>query len=115
VQFDPATTGSFTGQLAIATNASSSAVGLSGVGQSHQVDLNWSSPPTSSNPVVGYNIYRAPTGTTSFQRLNATVQTPMAFADSAVQSGFVYDYIVKSVDAEGVESAPSNTTTVTIP
>jgi fibronectin type 3 domain-containing protein len=90
-------------------------VGLSGVGQSHQVDLNWSSPLASSDPIVGFNIYRAPTGTTSFERLNATVQTPTEFSDSAVQSGFVYDYVVKSVDAEGVESIPSNTTTVTIP
>lgn len=115
VQFDPATAGSFNGQLAIASNASSATVGLSGVGESHEVELSWSSPPASSDPVAGYNIYRAPSGTTSFQRLNATMQTPTTFADGTVQSGSAYDYMVTSVDPTGTESTPSNTTTVTIP
>jgi fibronectin type 3 domain-containing protein len=115
VQFDPATAGSFSGQLAITTNASSSTVALSGVGDTYSVNLNWGCPPLSSDPGAGYNIYRAPTGTTSYQRLNSTMQTPTAFVDGAVQSGAVYDYIVKSVDSVGTESAPSNTTTVTIP
>jgi len=115
VQFDPATAGSFSGQLTIASSASTSTVGLSGVGESHQVDLSWSSPTGSSDPAVGYNIYRAPGGTSSYQRVNATVETQTTFADSAVQSGVAYNYYVTSVDAEGRESSPSNTTTVTVP
>ncbi len=115
VQFDPATSGSFSGQLAITSSASSPTVGLSGLGDSHEVDLSWSCPPDSSDPIVGYNIYRAPSGTTSYQRMNAAVETLTVFADSAVQSATAYDYIVKSVDAGGVESVPSNITSVTIP
>jgi hypothetical protein len=115
VQFDPATPGSFTGQMAIVTNATSPTVALSGVGESHQVEIVWSSPPASSDPVTGYHIYRAATGTTSFQLLNATAQTPTSFLDSTVASGAAYDYVVKSLDAQGVESVPSNMVTVTIP
>ncbi len=115
VQFDPAAAGSFTGQMAIVTNATSSTVALSGVGESHEVEIVWSSPPASSDPVTGYHIYRAPTGTTSFQLLNAQSQTPTSFLDTTVESGVSYDYVVKSVDAQGAESVPSNTATVTIP
>jgi len=35
--------------------------------------------------------------------------------DSSVQDGQTYDYIVESVDAAGVTSAPSNTAVVPIP
>ncbi|MGA7241991.1 MAG: choice-of-anchor D domain-containing protein [Terracidiphilus sp.] len=115
VQFDPTTVGSFTGQLAISSSASSSTVGLSGVGESHEVDLSWTCPLDSSDPIVGYNIYRAPGGTTSYQRLNATPETLTAFADTAVQSGTAYAYVVTSVDGAGAESVPSNMTSVTIP
>jgi fibronectin type 3 domain-containing protein len=90
-------------------------VGLSGAGQSHQVGLSWLSPSGSSDPVAGYNIYRAPSGVTTYQRMNSTAETQTAYTDSTVQSGSSYDYIVKSVDAQGNESAPSNATSVTIP
>jgi fibronectin type 3 domain-containing protein len=115
VQFDPATAGSFAGKLTISSTASSPTVGLSGVGQSLQVDLTWLSPSGSSDPVVGYNIYRAPAGTTSYQRVNSSVDTQTAYTDGTVQSSFSYDYIVTSVDARGTESIPSNATTVSVP
>ena len=115
VQFDPATAGSFAGKLTISSTASSPTVGLSGVGQSLQVELTWLSPSGSSDPVVGYNIYRAPTGTTSYQRVNSSVDTQTAYTDGTVQSSSSYDYIVTSVDARGTESIPSNATTVSVP
>jgi len=101
--------------MAIVTNATSPTVALSGVGESHQVEIAWSSPQASSDPVTGYHIYRAATGTTSFQLLNARSQTPTSFLDTTVVSGVSYDYVVKSLDAQGAESIPSNTATVTIP
>ena len=115
VQFDPATAGSFTGQLAISSSASSPTVGLSGTGQTHQVGLSWLSPSGASDPAVGYNIYRAPSGTTSYQRVNASVNVQTTYTDSTVQASSSYDYMVKSVDAQGIESVPSSTVTVTIP
>ena len=115
VQFDPASVGSYSGQLTISSNTATQTVALTGTGASHQVGLNWVAPSGSGDPVTGYNVYRAPSGTTSYQRLNSSIETQTAFTDSSVQAGSSYDYIVKSVDSSGVESAPSNTTSVTVP
>jgi fibronectin type 3 domain-containing protein len=118
VEFNPTITGSASGQLTITSNSSSNptvVVSLSGTGTSHQVDLSWNPPSASPDPVAGYHVYRAPSGSTSYQLLNTSSDVQTTYADTTVQSGQAYDYVVKSVDASGVESAPSNTTSVTIP
>jgi hypothetical protein len=118
VQFDPTVTGAVTGQLTITSNSSANGtavVSLSGTGVTHEVDLSWVAPTNSPDPVAGYNVYRAPTGSSSYQLLNSAQTTQMQYVDSAVQSGASYDYFVKSVDAYGIESSPSNTTTAAIP
>jgi predicted phage tail protein len=117
VQFAPTATGAASGQLAIKSNSSSNpaaSVALSGTGGTHEVDLTWNSP-ASSATVAGYNIYRAPTGTGSYQRVNTSVDPGTAYSDTSVTSGAKYDYVVKSVSSSGTESAPSNVGTVTIP
>jgi hypothetical protein len=81
---------------------------------SHQVNLSWVAPNSTSDPVVGYNVYRSVSGS-GFQLLNSTVDTRTSYTDITVQSGTTYDYLVRSVDSSGNESAPSNSTTVTIP
>jgi Cep192 domain 4 len=120
LQFDPTVAGSATGQLTITSNSSSNPTAtfaLSGTGTSasHQVDLSWNAPAATSDPVTGYNVYRAPAGTTSYQRLNSSPDGSTSYTDSGVTSGQSYVYIVKSVDSAGVESAPSNTSTVAVP
>lgn len=115
VGFDPATAGTFGGQLSIASNAAANPVTLSGTGTAAYVDLSWTAPSSTSDPAVGYNVYRAPSGTQSFQRVNTSTDAQTAYTDNTVQSGSSYDYIVKSVDSSGTESTPSNTTTVAIP
>jgi hypothetical protein len=118
VQFAPTAAGSATGQLTINSNSSTNPtanVALSGTGTSHQVDLSWSAPASSSDPVAGYNVYRAPTGSGSYQLINPSVNGATVYTDSNVTSGTTYDYIVKSVDSAGSESVPSNTSTVTVP
>lgn len=80
----------------------------------HVVDLSWN-PPSSSNSVAGYRIYRSTEGTSNFQLLNSSINTQTDYSDSTVASGENYDYEVKSVSSTGQESAPSNITTVTIP
>jgi len=80
------------------------------------VDLSWAAPSSSPSPVVGYNIYRSVgAGSTAFQLLNPTVDTATTYMDSTVQSGVTYNYMVESVDGNGVESVPSNEVSVTIP
>lgn len=118
IQFDPTTAGTATGRVMLTTNSSSGTVTirLRGRGQavSHQVDLTWQAPSSSTDPVVGYNIYRAISGSPSYQLLNSTVNGPTSYTDASVTSGTTYAYYVESVDASGNQSVPSNTFNVTI-
>lgn len=127
VQFDPTAAGAASGELTINSTSSSNAVaqlslsgtgvsgtGASGTGAVHQVDLNWSAPASSSDPVAGYNIYRS-AGGSSFQRLNSSVDKQTTYQDGSAQAGATYEYYVTTVDGSGAESAPSNTITVPVP
>jgi hypothetical protein len=118
VQFEPATTGTVTGQLTISSNSStgsSAKVALSGTGATYQVGLTWQAPASSADPVVGYNIYRSPAGTSTYELVNASVQSQTAYTDNTVQTGETYDYIIESVDASGIQSAPSTMASVVVP
>jgi hypothetical protein len=118
VQFDPAVTGMASGQLTISSTSSTNGtavIALSGTGEPHEVDLSWDAPSSSSDPVAGYDVYRSSDGGSTYQLVNSSVDSGTAYADTTVQAGQTYDYIVESVDASGVESAPSNTISVTIP
>lgn len=80
----------------------------------HHVDLSWSAPSSSPSAVAGYHVYRATTGS-SYSLLNSTIDLDTSYTDSSVLSGETYAYIVKSVDNSGIESPPSNETSVTVP
>jgi len=111
--FDPTKTGSATGQLTIASDASTNStvtINLTGTSTPHKVELNWNA---STTGVSQYKVYRATGGTGSFKNLASTGQT--TYSDTTVQSGQRYDYYVTSVGSSGGESKPSNTTTVSIP
>jgi len=115
--YSPATVGNSSGQLAIASDSSSNptvTIGLSGTANPHQVELAWNPPSSSGMTITGYKVYRGISGSGGYSALNsATSQT--SYTDSGVQSGTAYNYYVTSIDSSGVESSPSNTTTVTIP
>jgi len=120
VKFTPTTVGAATGTLTFASNSSSGStnvVNLIGTGTAvqHQVTLNWAAPVGSPVPVTGYNVYRAPGGSSSFQILNSSSISQTTYIDLTVQTKSVYVYYVKSVDAAGAESTPSNEVTVTVP
>jgi len=120
VQFDPLTAVALTGQLTITSNSStgsSKVIGLSGTGVdvSYEVSLTWDAPTSSPDPVVGYNVYRAPSGSTNYQQLNSGAVTQTNYIDTTVANGQTYDYIVESVDSAGVTSTPSNMAAVPIP
>ena len=115
VQFDPTKTGSYIGQLTINSSASTKTIPLSGVGAAHQVELTWNAPSTTSVPILGYNVYRSPSSTTSYVRLNGSTEPATAYTDSTVQSGSSYKYMVKSVNSSGLESPASNTASITVP
>ena len=119
VQFEPTTAGAVTGQLAISSNSTTGGtadVALSGTGTAvaHSVDLSWTAPSNSADPVAGYNIYRAISGG-SLALVNASPDSSTTYVDSTVVSGTTYNYVVKSVDSSGAESVASNEIAVAIP
>jgi hypothetical protein len=120
VQFKPAAVGAVSGSLTIHSNsltASTSVVSLigTGAGTSYQVDLSWEAPASSAVAVVGYDVYRAVSGSSAYTLMNASLDTMTTFLDKTVLAGVTYDYIIESVDSAGVKSAPSNVIVVTIP
>lgn len=124
VQFLPATVGTVTGQLTLTTNSLTDPtvqIALTGAGtnqaqnQAYQVNLTWGAPSGSSDPIVGYEIYRSASGNTQYQLLNPSVDAQTSFIDSSVQSGSTYQYYVTTVDSSGAQSVPSNLAEVTIP
>jgi fibronectin type 3 domain-containing protein len=64
--------------------------------------------------VAGYNIYRS-TGSGAMTLINASIDTATSYMDSIVASGNSYNYVVKSVDSNGVESVGSNQIEVAVP
>lgn len=120
LQFDPTAVGAETGLVTITSNDPTQGtvtIALSGTGVStatYEVQLTWDAPTSTTDPAVGYNVYRS-IGGGSYQLLNTSVNTPTSFTDATVLSGDSYNYEVTSVDASGVESAPSNVYTAAIP
>ena len=80
----------------------------------HKVQLNWAAPTASGQTIAGYNIYRTVTDVSSYALLTSLDQQTN-YTDTGILSGLTYDYFVTSVDKNGAESAPSNSTRVTIP
>ena len=111
VVFAPTSAAAASGQLAIASNAGNSTVSLSGTGYTAKVNLSWNA----STAVSGYYIYRAPNGSSSYQKLNASLNSTTSYTDTTVSIGQTYEYYVVSVNSAGTQSAPSNTTTVAVP
>lgn len=118
--FKPTSAGKSTATLNIASNASSNSslsVSLSGTGTTakHQVELSWQAPGSSAAPISTYHIYRATGTATTYSLLSSSNGTQTNYADTNVQSGLSYAYVVKSVSRTGIESPASDTTRVTIP
>jgi hypothetical protein len=118
VYFGPASAGSASGTLTIASNASNSVVtlALSGTGvaaaqQQHSVGLAWIPSPSS---VIGYFVYRGPSAN-NLAKLNSSVDPSASYTDQGVAGGQTYIYAVTSVDSSNIESTFSNEVSVTIP
>jgi hypothetical protein len=119
ILFEPTATGAATGTIAITSTGGNSTIALSGTGtaapSTYSVDLSWDPPTSSTDPVVGYHIYRA-TGSGAMGMLSSALVTQPSYLDSSVTAGTTYTYEVKSVDSTGVESnSYSNSYVVTIP
>lgn len=81
----------------------------------YQVNLAWDAPVDSPVTIAGYNVYRAPSGSSIYEQVNPSVTDATTFIDTNVASGDAYDYYVESVTATGVSSAPSAVLGISIP
>lgn len=79
---------------------------------SHTVDLSWNA---STSQVVGYNVYRGSQTGGPYTMINPVLEASTNFADSNVQSGQTYYYVVTSVDSSSHESAYSSPAQASIP
>ncbi|MGB0082339.1 MAG: choice-of-anchor D domain-containing protein, partial [Terracidiphilus sp.] len=92
----------------VAGISESFALQLGGVASSsYAVDLAWDAPTSSPDPVAGYDIYRAASGSSTYQLLNPSVNSSTSYTDTTVADNTSYTYYIESVDAEGNQSVPS--------
>src|SRR5579871_5112393 len=118
IAFSPTSAGAASGKLTIANNSSnlsSASITLSGTGTTHEIALNWTAPTETTDPAVGYKVYRTTSGSSSYTLLNSSATSQTTFTDTTAASGATYQYYVTSVDSAGAESTPSNTATVAVP
>lgn len=117
VTFAPSGAGVTPGSVMLTSTASNStvSVALSGTGVqtvSHSVTLSWTA---STSTVSGYNVYRSTVSGGPYTKLNSTLVAVTTYADTAVQSGQTYFYVVTAVDSSGVESADSGEASAIVP
>jgi len=117
ILFIPQTSGTATGTISFASNATNGAVvdsvtGSGAAAPQHSVALSWNG---STSTVVGYNVYRGTQSGGPYAVLNAAPDPTTTYTDSSVQAGATYYYVVTAVDATGSESAYSNQTQALIP
>jgi hypothetical protein len=115
--FTPAGTGSVTGSVTVASDATNSpaTVTLSGIGVqpvAHSATLGWSA---STSTVAGYNIYRSAVSGGSYAKMNSQLISGTQYPDTTVLAGQTYFYVVTSQDSSGVESGFSNEASAVIP
>jgi uncharacterized repeat protein (TIGR03803 family) len=79
----------------------------------HSVNLLWDASTTQG--VVGYNVFRGPTAGGPYTQINSTVDTNTSYTDTTVQGGQTYFYVTTAVNQDGTQSDYSNQTEATIP
>jgi fibronectin type 3 domain-containing protein len=80
----------------------------------HQVSLTWQAGAPDNDPAVGYDVFRMQSGF-NFTQINTSVVVATKFVDATPNASTTYQYYVVAVDANGVQSGPSNVVTVTVP
>jgi hypothetical protein len=77
------------------------------------VALAWNA--STSQGVVGYNVYRSMTSGGPYTKGNSNLIATTSYSDLTVQSGLTYYYVTTAVDSQGMESAYSNQAVATVP
>ena len=108
-------TGSITGGVTVASNASnpSLTIPVSANGVNHSVFLSWSA---DSSATGGYNVYSSTVSGGPYNRLTSTPVATPAYTDNTVQAGLTYYYVVTAVDATAnTQSGYSNQAAAVVP
>jgi hypothetical protein len=118
VTFAPQATGTASTTLSFASNASNSPTQLPVTGNGtappqHRVDLSWIASTTQG--VVGYNVYRSTTQGSGYSQINTVLNATTTYTDSQVSAGATYYYVATAVDGTGTQSSYSNEVKVTVP
>ena len=79
----------------------------------HTANLSWDA--STSQNIVGYNVYRGPSASGPYTKINSALDPNTSYSDTTVQGGQTYYYVSTAVDSAGVESAYSNQTEAVIP
>jgi hypothetical protein len=117
VDFAPIAGGQVNGSITILATASNGQpfnLPVSGTGVAYQANLSWNAPQT-SDPIAGYNIFRAEAGSSSYAQVNSDLVAATTYMDQSVVNGTFYVYYVETVDQSGVSSTPSATFPLQIP
>ena len=116
VSFNPATSGTASGSVALTSSnaAAPIQIPLSGKGivASHSVTFSWESNPSAA---AGYNVYLRSASDPAWSRINSAPIPTTSYTDWDVQPGGIYLFAVKSVDIANTESMLSKATSATIP
>jgi hypothetical protein len=120
VTFAPAATGSVTGRVNVASNASNSPASITLLGTgiqpiAHLATLTWTASTTPTG--TGYNVYRANASGGYAMPLNPSPipGSTTQFEDSTVQAGHTYYYVVNILLSDGTQTAYSNEVSAIIP
>ena len=115
VDFSPTKSGTSSGKVTLASDASDtpSSESLTGAGvlPQYSVSLSWNS---STSSVSGYNVYRGTVAGT-YSRINTTLDPSPAYVDTTVVSGSTYYYAATAVNSNREESAYSGPLKVVVP
>jgi hypothetical protein len=79
----------------------------------HRVDLSWNA--STSQNVIGYNVYRASTSGGPYAKINSVLDASTVYTDTSVVSGNTYYYVTTAVDSNNQESIYSNQAQATVP
>ncbi len=118
ITFTPAGTGLASGSVLFASNASNSPTVETFTGDGtpppqHSVNLSWTA--SSSQNIIGYNIYRGIKSGGPYSKINAVLNASTVYTDTTVADGQTYYYVTTAVNSSNEESSYSNQTTAVIP
>lgn len=119
VTFAPQATGATSGTLSFMDVSGTdplaieSLSGVSAVSQGHSVNLSWNA--STSQNVIGYNVYRGLQSGGPYNKINSVLDPNLAYTDTSVANGTTYYYVTTSVNSNDEESVYSNEAQATIP